>query len=202
MTSELETALIQRLRARDTGALEALMEQYAGRVYRVAFGITRNPADADEVVQDVFLTLFNKVDSFEGRAALGSWLYRVATNAALIKCRGKRAQLEVKLEDCLPTFLADGQRAGERSFLLADWSQSPEDWLFSKETRVALERALQALPAHYRAVLILRDVEELSNEDIAEVTGESVVSVKSRLHRARMALRELLTLTLESARIN
>ncbi len=153
-------------------------------------------------MQDVFLTLYQKVDSFEGRAALASWLYRVATNAALIKCRGKRVQVEAKLEDCLPTFLPDGHRAGEHSFLLADWSHSPEDRLSWKETRATLERALQALPAHYRAVLILRDVEELSNEDIAEVTGESVASAKSRLHRARMALRELLTRTLESARIN
>jgi RNA polymerase sigma-70 factor (ECF subfamily) len=198
MTTELETTLIERLRARDTAALETLMQQHAGRVYRVAFGITRNPSDADEVVQDVFLALFNKIDSFEGRAALGSWLYRVATNTALIKCRGKRAQLEVKLEDHLPTFLPDGHRAGERSFLLADWSQNPEDRLLSAETRTILERALQALPEHYRAVLILRDVEELSNEEVAEVTGESVATVKSRLHRARMALREILTRSLRA----
>jgi RNA polymerase sigma-70 factor, ECF subfamily len=199
MNTELETTLIQRLRARDTSALETLMEQHAGRLYRVAFGITRDRSDADEVVQDVFLTLFNKVDSFEGRAALGSWLYRVTTNAALIKCRGKRARVEVKLEDCLPTFLADGHRAGERSFLLADWSQDPEADLVSKETRALLDRAIRALPEHYRAVLILRDVEELSNEEIAEITGESVASVKSRLHRARMALRELLTRSLTPA---
>jgi RNA polymerase sigma-70 factor (ECF subfamily) len=202
MNTELETTLIQRLRARDTSALETLMEQHAGRLYRVAFGITRDRSDADEVVQDVFLTLFNKVDSFEGRAALGSWLYRVTTNAALIKCRGKRARVEVKLEDCLPTFLADGHRAGERSFLLADWSQDPEADLVSKETRAVLDRAIRALPEHYRAVLILRDVEELSNEEIAEITGESVASVKSRLHRARMALRELLTRSLTPAREN
>jgi RNA polymerase sigma-70 factor (ECF subfamily) len=202
MNTELETTLIQRLRARDTNALETLMEEHAGRLYRVAFGITRDRSDADEVVQDVFLTLFNKVDSFEGRAALGSWLYRVTTNAALIKCRGKRARVEVKLEDCLPTFLADGHRAGERSFLLADWSQDPEADLVSKETRAVLDRAIRALPEHYRAVLILRDVEELSNEKIAEITGESVASVKSRLHRARMALRELLTRSLTPAREN
>jgi RNA polymerase sigma-70 factor (ECF subfamily) len=202
MTAELESTLIDRLRACDTSALEMLMERHAGRLYRVAFGITRDHSDADEVVQDVFLTLFNKVDSFEGRAALGSWLYRVTTNAALIKCRGKRAQVEMKLEDCLPTYLADGHRAGERSFLLADWSQNPEEDLLSKETRVTLERAIRALPEHYRAVLILRDVEELPNEEIAGIVGESVAAVKSRLHRARMALRELLTRSLAPARDN
>jgi RNA polymerase sigma-70 factor (ECF subfamily) len=199
MTSEPEAGLLQRLRNHDTGALEALMEEHAGRLYRVAFGITRNPADAEEVVQDVFLTLFNKIDSFEGRAALGSWLYRVATNTALIKCRGKRAQVEVKIEDYLPTFLGDGHRAGERSLLLADWSQDPEEELLSIETRTILERAIQALPEHYRAVLILRDVEELSNEQIAETLGEPLPAVKSRLHRARMALREQLTRSLSGA---
>lgn len=202
MNTDLETTLIERLRSRDATALETLMEQHAGRVYRVAFGITRSHSDADEVVQDVFLTLFNKIDSFEARAALGSWLYRVATNAALIKNRGTRAKVEMKLEDCLPTFEADGHRAGERSFLLADWSQNPEADLLSKETRATLDRAIRALPDHYRAVLILRDIEELSNEEIAEIVGETVAAVKSRLHRARMALRELLTRSLAPARNN
>ena len=200
MNTDLETTLIERLRSRDATALETLMEQHAGRVYRVAFGITRSHSDADEVVQDVFLTLFNKIDSFEARAALGSWLYRVATNAALIKNRGKRAKVEVKLEDCLPTFQADGHRAGERSFLLADWSQNPEEDLLSKETRATLDRAIRTLPDHYRAVLILRDIEELSNEEIAEIVGETVAAVKSRLHRARMALREFLTRSFAPAR--
>ena len=93
MGTESEAQLIQRLRARDASALEVLMERHAGRLYRVAYGITRNDADAEEVVQDAFLALFRKIDSFEGRAALGSWLYRVTANAALIKHRGKRAKL-------------------------------------------------------------------------------------------------------------
>src|SRR5262249_39187333 len=169
------------------------MTQYATRVYRVAYGITRNEADAEEVVQDVFLTLFRKIDSFEGRAALGTWLYRVATNAALIKRRGKRVQLEVSLEASLPSFLSDGHREGDRAFLRADWSKTPEEELLSGEVRSLLGRALEALPDHYRAVLILRDIEEVSNEEAADILGESVGSVKSRLHRARMALREQLT---------
>ncbi len=188
-----DLALIERVRARDASALEILMERYGRRIYRVAFGIVRNHAEAEEVVQDVFLTLFRKADMFEGRAALGTWLYRVAANTALGKKRGKRAQLEVSLEDCLPTFLADGHREGDRAWLTADWSQSPEHALLSGEARAALEEAIGQLPEHYRAVLVLRDVEELSSEEVAEVLGESVASVKSRVHRARMALRELLT---------
>jgi RNA polymerase sigma-70 factor (ECF subfamily) len=185
--------LIGRLRAQDPSVLEILMERYSPRIYRVAFGITRSHGDAEEVVQDVFVTLFRKIDSFEGRAALGTWLYRVAANAALIKRRGKRAEVEVHLEDYLPTFKADGHREGDRTMLLADWSETPERELLSGEAREILEEGLALLPDHYRAILVLRDVEELSNEEVAEALGESVASVKSRLHRARMALREVLT---------
>ena len=190
---DTEVMLIERLRAQDSSVLEILMERYSPRIYRVAFGITRSHGDAEEVVQDVFVTLFRKIDSFEGRAALGTWLYRVAANAALIKRRGKRAEVEVHLEDYLPTFKADGHREGDRTMLLADWSETPERELLSGEAREILEEGLALLPDHYRAILVLRDVEELSNEEVAEALGESVASVKSRLHRARMALREVLT---------
>jgi RNA polymerase sigma-70 factor (ECF subfamily) len=190
---DAEVMLIERLRAQDTSVLGTLMERYSSRVYRVAFGITRSHGDAEEVVQDVFVTLFRKIDSFEGRASLGTWLYRVAANAALIKRRGKRAEVEVHLEDYLPAFKADGHREGDRGLLLADWSGTPERELLSGEARAILEEGLALLPDHYRAILILRDVEELSNEDVAEALGESVASVKSRVHRARMALREVLT---------
>lgn len=185
--------LVERLKRGDAAALEALMERYASRVYRLAHGITRNAADAEEVEQDVFLTLFRKIGTFEGRAALGSWIYRVTANAALIKRRGKRFEVEVPLEDHLPTFKEDGHRDGDRAYVLADWSQSPEEELLSRETRAMLNRALDELPDHYRAVLVLADVEGLSNEEAAAALEESVASVKSRLHRARMTLRERVT---------
>jgi len=188
-----EPQLIQRVREGDTGALGTLMGRYGDRVYRLAYGITRNEPDAEEVVQDVFLTLFRKIEGFEGRAALGSWIYRVTTNAALIKRRGKRAQVEVPIEDLLPQFLADGHRQGTLAWLMADWSQTPDKYLLAQENRDLLEQGLNNLPEHYRAVLVLRDVEGLSNEAAAEALGESVPTVKSRLHRARMALRELLS---------
>ena len=188
---ETEQRLVERLRMGDAAALEALMERYGSRVYRLAHGITRNEADAEEVVQDVFLSLFSKIDLLEGRAALGTWIYRVAANAALIKHRGKRFELEVALEDMLPTFKADGHREGDRAWVLADWSNTPEKELLSSEARRALNRAMEALPDHYRAVLTLRDVEGLSSEEVAEVTGESVPTVKSRLHRALARLREV-----------
>ena len=199
---EQEAALIARLRVRDAGALEILMERHASRVFRVAFGITRNEADAEEVVQDVFLSLFEKIGAFEERAALGTWLYRVTTNAALLRRRGKRLELEVSLEDQLPTFRDDGHRAGECSFLLADWSASAEDELLAGEMHAHVRRAIDLLPPHYRAIVLLRDIEELSNEEVALTLNEPVSSVKSRLHRARMALREQLTLLMTAAQFS
>jgi RNA polymerase sigma-70 factor, ECF subfamily len=188
-----DRTLLDKAVAGDAAALEALMTRHAGRVYRLAYGITRNPADAEEVVQDVFLTVVRKGGSFEGQAALATWIYRVTTNAALNRRRGKRRELEVSLEEHLPQYTEDGHRAGDRSDLLADWSSTPEQQVLSGESRRVLENAIDSLPDHYRAVLVLRDVEELSNEEVASIVGDSLASVKSRLHRARMALREQLT---------
>jgi RNA polymerase sigma-70 factor, ECF subfamily len=134
-----------------------------------------------------------KGGSFEGQAPLATWMYRVTMNAALNRRRGKRRELEVSLEEHLPTYTEDGHRAGDRSDLLVDWSSTPEEWVLSGESRRVLENAIDSLPDHYRAVLVLRDVEELSNEEVASIVGDSLASVKSRLHRARMALREQLT---------
>ena len=117
----------------------------------------------------------------------------MATNAALLKRRGKRAQLEVSLDEHLATFREDGHREGARSYLVADWSRTPEAELLDNEALAVLRNTIDRLPEPYRAVLVLRDVEELSNEEAAQILGDSVASIKSRLHRARMALREQLT---------
>lgn len=188
-----DSDLLARLRVGDPSAVEMLMNAYSDRVYRLAYGVTRNSADAEEVTQDVFLTVVRKHGSFERRSALTSWMYRITMNAALNKRRGKRKEVETSLDADLPTYRADGHRAGERGYLLADWSQTPEEEVLSGESRAVLTRAIDGLPDHYRAVLILRDVEGLSNEEVAAAAGDTVSSVKSRLHRARMAVREQLT---------
>ncbi len=193
MPKETDLSLVERLHCGDTAALEGLIERYGSRVYRLAYHITRNEADAQEVVQDVFLAVFRKIHTFEGRASLGSWLYRVATNTALLKIRSRPADREVSLDSQLPSFLPDGHRAGDLATLNADWSQTPEAELLSQETRAILSRAIDGLPAQYQAVLVLRDVEGFSNEEVAEMVGETIPAVKSRLHRARMVLREELT---------
>lgn len=185
--------LVERLRRADPAAIEWLMARFASKAFRLAHGITRNAADAEEVVSDVFATIVRKVGTFQGRSALSTWIYRVTTNAALNKRRGKRHEVEVPLDPDLPTYTADGHRAGDRTFLCADWSGSPDEVLRAKEVRATLDAALARLPDGHRAVVVLRDVEGLSSEEVAEILGESVAAVKSRLHRARMALREQLT---------
>jgi RNA polymerase sigma-70 factor (ECF subfamily) len=191
--AETDRELLDRLRRDDASALETLMARYGDRVYRLAHSVTRNEADAEEVTQDVFLALFRKHETFEGRSALGSWIYRIAMNAALNRRRGRRTELETALDPFLPRFKADGHREGEDGWVLADWSRTPERELLSEERRAAVNRAIDNLPEHYRAVVVLRDVDGLTNEQVAEVMGESIALVKSRLHRARMALREQLT---------
>jgi RNA polymerase sigma-70 factor (ECF subfamily) len=188
-----ESDLLTRLRLGDPSAVELLMTTYSDRVYRLAYSVTRNQPDAEEVTQDVFLTVVRKHRSFEGRSALSSWIYRITMNAALNKRRGKRPEVETSLDEALPAFQADGHREGDRSYVLADWSETPESELLSGESRAILTRAVDMLPEHYRAVLVLRDVEGLSNEDAAAAVGDTVSSVKSRLHRARMVVREQLT---------
>ena len=184
--------LLVALRQGASEAFETLAERYGPKIYRLAFCVIRNRADAQEVLQDVLLTLARRGESFEGRSSLWRWIYRITTNAALCKRRGKRHAVETSLEGLLGTFHPDGHRVGDSARLLTDQSQSPAEDLLSGERRRALERAIEGLPEHYRAVLVMRHVEGLSTESVAKVFDESVASVKSRLHRARTALREQL----------
>lgn len=166
--------------------VEALMDQYAGRVYRLAVSITENAADAEEVVQDVFFNVFRKSAMFEGRAAFGSWLYRIALNAALNRRRVKRGRGMISLDELAQTH--DGKIA--RATL--DWSQTPEQRVLAQETRAVLCTALDSLPARYRTVVVLKDVEAQPTADVGAALHASGPCVKTRLHRARLALRKRL----------
>lgn len=177
--------LVRRIKEGDQSAFERLVERFQHRVYRLALRISRNPQDAEEITQDVFLTIYQKIGTFEARAAFGTWLYRIATNAALMKIRSRRAQNELAIEDYLPQFTEEGHHR----FPVADWGDDPEHHLLDQEGREALENAISAVPADYQVPLLLRDAEGLSNAEAAEVLGLSVLAVKARLHRARLALR-------------
>jgi RNA polymerase sigma-70 factor (ECF subfamily) len=176
------------MRAAIPGDLEALMKQYSGRVYRCALRITRNRADAEDVVQDVFLAVFRKHTTFEGRSAFGSWLYRIAVNAALNRRRGKRVRLETSLEQLAQR--RDGDVPAPSATVDA---RTPDERALAAEARAIVDRAVDRLPDHYRALIVLRDLEERTGADVADILHESAPCLKTRLHRARLALRERLT---------
>ena len=191
-----DAELVARLKQGDREALAGLLRRYQGKVYRLAMNMTRSPQDAEEVTQDVFLAVYRKIGEFDGRAAFSTWLYRVASNAALMKLRGRRSEPHLSIEEEGPAFAPDGHHARP----VADWSELPEDRLLSAERRRVLGQAIEALPPDYKAVVVLRDIEGLSNQEVAEVLGATVLAVKSRLHRARLALRERLAAYFEAGR--
>lgn len=179
-----DQALVEQIKAREEAPLEALLGRYQERVYRLAMSFTKNPADAEEVLQDVFLTVYRKIASFEGRSAFSTWLYRITVNTALMKLRG-RGPAQESIDEYLPQFTKDGRHAR----VVVDFTDGPEKLLLLKEREQILREAIEALPPDYKVVLVLRDLEGLSNEEVAEVVGASVLAVKARLHRARLALR-------------
>ena len=176
--------LVEQIQAGEEASFEALLGRYQDRVYRLALSLTKNPADAEEVFQDVFLTVYRKIAGFERRSAFGTWLYRIAVNTALMKLRS-RGPVQASIDEDLPQFTRDGRHAR----MVADFTQGPEKLLLKKEREQVLREAIEALPPDYKVVLILRDLEGLSNEEVAEIVGASVMAVKARLHRARLALR-------------
>lgn len=180
--------LVAGLQRGDAEAIEALVEQYGRWIHRVASRVLGDPRDAEDVTQDVLLVVIRKVGTFKGEAAFSSWLYRIAVNAAYGRLRWRRARAEVALEPLLPVFDSEGRHVRP----VVDWSPRVEDPAAAGEARAALERAIARLPDEYRIVLVLRDVEGLTNEATADSLGLTVAAVKSRLHRARLALRQQL----------
>lgn len=176
--------LVEQIKAGEEAPIEALLGRYQDKVYRLALSFTKNPADAEEVLQDVFLTVYRKIASFEGRSAFSTWLYRITVNTALMKLRG-RGPVQESIDEYLPQFTKDGRHAR----MVVDFTDGPEKLLLRKEREQVLREAIEALPPDYKVVLVLRDLEGLSNEEVAEVVGASVLAVKARLHRARLALR-------------
>ncbi len=191
-----DAELVDRLKKGDEEAFAGLLRKYQGKVYRLAMNMTRNPEDAEEVTQDVFLAVYRKIGGFNGRAAFGTWLYRIASNAALMKLRVRRSEPHLSIEEEGPAFTPDGLHAHP----IVDWSDLPDNRLFGGECRRILKEAISALPTDYRVVVVLRDIEGLSNQEVAEMLGATVPLVKSRLHRARLVLRERLASYFEVGR--
>ena len=183
-----EKQLVARLRAGDDASYERLVRTYGGRMLAVARRLVRNEEDARDCIQEAFLQAFRHIDKFEERASLGSWLHRIVVNAALMKIRARERRREDSLEDLLPQFDADGHRLEPE----AELGVSAETLLERAETREAVRRAIDQLPEGYRNVLLLRDIEGYDTAEAAAVLGLTAGAVKTRLHRARAALKSLL----------
>ncbi len=184
-----DAALVEQLRRADAGAAEALVAAYGDRVYRLAIRITGNASDAEEVVQDVLWTVSRKIDTFRGAAAFGSWVYRIAANAAYQKRRGRRIERNATSWDDLASSFGE---TGEQVQPGIDWSRRLGDPVLQAELQSVLRAAIDDLPAEHRAVFVRHDVEGLSNPEIAETLQINLSTVRSRVHRARLFLRSRL----------
>jgi RNA polymerase sigma-70 factor, ECF subfamily len=183
--------LLTRLQRGDEQALSDLADTYGARIYQLAFRYLRNKEDAEEVAQDVLFKIHRKVREFRGDAALSSWIFRITFNAAMSRLRSgtyQRAQEEQRLTTASERDEADTKLKQEP----ADWSELADEHLFKTQLRQRLHRAILALPAIYRAPVMLRDIQGLSTEEASAVLQVKDQTLKSRLHRGRLILRKQL----------
>ena len=191
-----ELALVQAAQKGDVGAFEQLVRKYDRNVFRIANHITQNREDAEDVVQDAFLKAYQKLDQFQGNSKFYTWIVRIAVNEALMKLRKRKSDKLVSMDEDVET----DEGTITREF--ADWTPNPEQQYNQSELNDILSRTIQGLPASFRTVFVLRDVEGLSTEETAEMLGLSVPAVKSRLLRARLQLRERLSRHFKSKKGN
>jgi RNA polymerase sigma-70 factor (ECF subfamily) len=184
-----DTQLVARLKQRDKSALEDLVQIHGAKMYGVALQFMRNEYDAREVMQDALVSIWNKIGSFEGKSAFTSWIYRVTANAGLMALRKrKRRENDVSLDAAA----SDDDDTPLPTLQLKDKGPLPDAEVMTGELGEQVRAAIDQLPEPYRVVVLLRDVEELPMEEVMEATGLSEPALKSRLHRARLALREAL----------
>lgn len=180
--------LLARLRAGDEQAFEDLVRTESRHLLAVARRLLRNEEDAQDAVQQAFLSAFRALPAFNGQSRLGTWLHRIVTNVALMKMRTRGRRPEESIDDLLPSFLEDGHHVQQFS----TWTVRADAQLIQRETRTQVRQAIDRLPEAYRTVLLLRDIEELSTEETAQALGVTTNTVKIRVHRARQALMKLL----------
>jgi RNA polymerase sigma-70 factor (ECF subfamily) len=189
VTAPQDTQLVERLQARDDSAVAELAAAYGARMHQLALRYTRNREDAEEVVQDVLMKVGDKIDAFRGDAALSSWIYRITFNTAMSRLRSTRATRFHEVSD-EPVAISDDLVS--RAIDPADWSNLGDDLVLRGELRDALQAAVAELPAIYRAPVILRDLEGMSTEEASRRLNVKDQTLKSRLHRGRLILRERL----------
>jgi RNA polymerase sigma-70 factor (ECF subfamily) len=173
--SGADSELLAGLRDGSPSAVDELLRQYQGKIFNLAMSILKNESDAEEAAQDVFMTVIRKADTFQGNSAFYSWIYRICVNTCLMRLRGKRRNETVSIEE------------------LDDWSKEVERDALNEELGQMIRKYTEKLSEKYRVVFVLSDVEGLSNEETAKILGLTVPAIKSRLHRARLYLREQLS---------
>ena len=183
-----EVLLVTRLRGGDERAFEDLVRTFGGRLLAVARRFVRNDEDAQDIVQSAYLSAFRALDRFEGNCQLSTWLHRIVVNTALMKLRSKKRRPEESIEDLLPAFQEDGHHVEQFS----DWNIPADELLERSETCATVRACIDQLPDNYRSVLVLRDIDERSTQEVASALSMTPTAVKVRLHRARQALSTLL----------
>jgi RNA polymerase sigma-70 factor (ECF subfamily) len=181
-TPETDEQLVRKAQQEDERAFGELVHRYESKVYSLALKMLRNPEDAEDVLQDTFLRAYRGIKSFQGNSTFSTWIYRITANSALMRLRRKH----------LPTVSIDDADERETPINIADWAPGPVEQLLNQETQQAMNQAIESLPPEFRQVFVLRDIEELSNSEVAEILDLSVAAVKSRLHRARLKVRDRL----------
>jgi len=177
--------LVRRVQKGNSVAFEELVRRYERKVYNIAYRILGNEEEAVEALQDTFLRAYRFIPRFRFKSSFYTWLYRIATNVSLTRLRRRKAQETVSLDEPV-------KNTDDLVFDLPDTGQTPEQAFQQKRLREKLQEAVKSLPEDYRAVVILRDIEGLSNEEVSKILKISIPAVKSRLHRGRLALREKL----------
>ena len=187
MSDHYESALVERLRRRDELALAELASVYGQKIFQLAFRYLRNHEDAEEVVQDVLLKVFSKIDAFRGDSALSSWIYRITFNTAMSRLRRTKAMRTAEVTEIeIGTAVSDDAPS---AFDPADWSNMADETMLKSELRARLAAAIVDLPAIYREPVILRDLEGMTTEEASTRLRVKDQTLKSRLHRGRMMLR-------------
>jgi RNA polymerase sigma-70 factor (ECF subfamily) len=183
-----DQALLTALRAGHEWAFETMVRLYGGRLLAVARRFTRNDQDAQDVLQSAYLSAFRALNDFEGTCQISTWLHRIVVNTALMRLRSRRRKPEESIDGLLPAFQEDGHHVEQFS----EWSTPADQLMERKETRATVRECIEQLPENYRAVLKLRDIEELSTQEVAGMLAMTPTAVKVRLHRGRQALSTLL----------
>ena len=182
-----EGELVSRAQSGDNEAFAELVGRYQNKIYRLARNITQSNEDAEDVLQETFLKAYSHLDGFQRNSKFYTWIVRIAVNESLMKLRKRKSDRTVPLDEPLDT----GEEAVARE--IAVWDDNPEQRYSREEMQEILDEAVESLKPDFRTVFLLRDIEELSTEETANTLGISIPAVKSRLLRARLALREKLT---------